>query len=767
MASLKLTLLSTFGLFPKTEVIEARKKALEDEYSNFNEFEKSEELANYLSLEKNVLSAEFAENKKHIKSLQFKNTEQFKLLEEYTQLSKKNEIKIFLKINSSPELTFSTNFEKSAKKERYDQLSLYFQSEEHKKFLSDLAEQKSKLDVLLKEFTSLKNSANTKRFFKVKNSKDLANYLATRDSDKLKKYQELKSFTGSQKLKDLKDALLEQKGALELKKKRYTDLQKNAELKTYFKVLSSDELKNYQNLENSGKPEEFKKSEKIINSQEFKSTKATTKKEEWINTDFYKAELEFQNLKKNSEFIRYQKFAKSQNLTIYLKITQSDILKEFNELNSEVNTPEFSQNLASSEYKNTPEFKMEQEFKMLQKDKEIIHFLKFDQSEDMKHFIGFEKSKELERYNELDIFIRSAEYTNQLAACEYKNSDAFKDETELNNLKKDPEIVKYTKFIQSKDYAVFLKTKDSDFLSRHDELKILTTSDEFLKFKEYMLDPKKWEKSDEFAMEQEYIKLKKSEKISWYFKTKQANPFKELQKWTLRFSDEFDGSTLNKNKWMTSYFWGQMLLKDSYVLENDKHFLTEGKNLEIANSSLKIITKKEKITGKSWNPKFGFMPKEFEYTSGIVNSAHSFRQQYGKFEAKIKFHHSYPVYQAFWLKGEKIAPEIDIAKYHHKNPKTLFFATHQLSNDKIANKTVKSGGLNFNDQAYIYSLIWTPEELCWQINGVTVHRQNSQIPNEPMYIVFNSGLTNPADQAQLPSEMEIEWVRVFSKNEIN
>ena len=40
-----------------------------------------------------------------------------------------------------------------------------------------------------------------------------------------------------------------------------------------------------------------------------------------------------------------------------------------------------------------------------------------------------------------------------------------------------------------------------------------------------------------------------------------------LRKWELVFEDDFMGSKLDKEKWMTRYFWGDKLLNDAYALE--------------------------------------------------------------------------------------------------------------------------------------------------------------------------------------------------------
>ena len=157
---------------------------------------------------------------------------------------------------------------------------------------------------------------------------------------------------------------------------------------------------------------------------------------------------------------------------------------------------------------------------------------------------------------------------------------------------------------------------------------------EFRDKKNYLLDKKRFEKTEMFKQTEEYNKLKKNPDIIWYFKVKDSNKFDILKNRELTFSDEFDGDKLDTKKWLTNYYWGEKLLKDRYSVESDLHAYTEKENFEIRNSILKIITKPQRVTGKVWSAVNGFTTKEFSYTSGLINSGNSFRQKYGVFTQK-------------------------------------------------------------------------------------------------------------------------------------
>ena len=124
-------------------------------------------------------------------------------------------------------------------------------------------------------------------------------------------------------------------------------------------------------------------------------------------------------------------------------------------------------------------------------------------------------------------------------------------------------------------------------------------SSEFREKKAYLLDKKRFEKTEMFKQVQEYDKLKKNEDIIWYFKVKDSNKFDILKHRELTFSDEFNGDKLDTSKWLTNYYWGEKLLKDRYSVESDLQAYTEKDNFELRNSILKINTQSTESHRKS------------------------------------------------------------------------------------------------------------------------------------------------------------------------
>jgi beta-glucanase (GH16 family) len=165
---------------------------------------------------------------------------------------------------------------------------------------------------------------------------------------------------------------------------------------------------------------------------------------------------------------------------------------------------------------------------------------------------------------------------------------------------------------------------------------------------------------------------------------------------------------------------------------------------------LKIITKQQKIGGKVWSAAHGFSPKDFSYTSGLINSGTSFRQKYGVFSAKIKL--GDPMARnAFWLLADKVTPHIDVCRTG--NGKVWF---DLFSGD---DKSVKTKlGSRYSKDYFIFTLEWTADKLVWRINGVDVQQQTNNVPQEPMYVNLAGGVNTPLNGM---TTMDIDWIRVY------
>jgi beta-glucanase (GH16 family) len=462
-----------------------------------------------------------------------------------------------------------------------------------------------------------------------------------------------------------------------------------------------------------------------------------------------KYESRINNLK--SDFKRYQEY---ENSTYYKRYSELDKLIHSGDFEKKV------KKLKTEKFEGTEQYRKYQNFKTLSQSKDIKSYLDFKNSGKPEKVDKILSSAEYQKFIELKNFVESQAFIKAKKSKDFKQSPEYNKYQEYLKLEKSSDISFVNKTIASEEFKNFEILKGSERINNFNELSTYVNSKGFLDFKAKMEDKNRFKKSEEYKLINEYEEIKKTPDFVWYEKTKKSNHFDDIRGWELTFVDEFDSKTLDANKWITGYFWGKALMNDNYVLENEKQFFTDN-NIEIRDSLVHLKTKKEQVRGKVWNPKYGFMPADFGYTSGLISTGHSFRQKYGKFEAKIRLNHAYPVTHSFWMVSEKNVPQIDILRYHDKSSKKLNMGYHVSENGSFRNINSNITGANFSNNFYIYTLEWTPRKLTWKINGVTVKEITSNIPNEEMYLVFSSHLLDDQTPKNLPSSMDIDWVKCY------
>jgi beta-glucanase (GH16 family) len=197
---------------------------------------------------------------------------------------------------------------------------------------------------------------------------------------------------------------------------------------------------------------------------------------------------------------------------------------------------------------------------------------------------------------------------------------------------------------------------------------------------------------------------------------------------------------------------------------DDKHFVTDGKNLKVWDSTLCIETRSEKAEGKAWHPLLGFVPKQFEYTSGHINTGKSFRQKQGRFRAKIKLSDNKAITHSFCLVGNSMLPQIDIVKYNNGKWYLGNFWGNITEKNGVKKNIDNISASKLCNDYYIFELEWNATSITWKINNLVIKTQNTGIPDEPMYIAISSGIYSD-NNAPYPAKIEIDWVKCYTVNE--
>ncbi len=365
-------------------------------------------------------------------------------------------------------------------------------------------------------------------------------------------------------------------------------------------------------------------------------------------------------------------------------------------------------------------------------------------------FCELGSSAEYKRYLELKELTSSPDFArklNEIKRLSYKGSAEWLAEKKYNRLRKNKDVKKYLKKGEGETLP---------YVKEYLALKAQLGSEEFLQRKSYLSDKNRHKLSDEYQRLEEYGHLSKSKVVADYAKLKKRyeKAFAERNSWDISLQENFARSPFSK-QWSTTPYWSEAFLNQTYAQATEKQLPTDGLNLESQGGLLSIITRKEEANGLAWDSKLGFVPKAFSYTSGIVNTSRTFRQQYGRFAAKVKMTKAKNVYHAFWMGEEKMLPHITIFKVENGKMQAAVYTE--------SNKAEKQIPYKLNEDFYIFELLWNPTTgLSWLINGKRVYN-TSVSPDVPMYLAFSSGVTDDVADHNMPQHLSIEWVVCYQK----
>ena len=406
----------------------------------------------------------------------------------------------------------------------------------------------------------------------------------------------------------------------------------------------------------------------------------------------------------------------------YLEIENSVELEKFNALFHVIKSADFKEKkktFQNRKYKDTEEYRVFKKYNKLYHSGGIKSYYEVLQSSDLQSYLKFKTSPDYENLGNPE------------------------------KVKQSETLQAYKKFEKSSAYKTYIRFHDSYILKEYEELKKKVSSDEFVKSNEFWANKNRWKTTEEYVQEQRYYELKKNPDIKFYI-SNDPKRFDSIRSQKLVFSENFNWNTLDKSHWTFGFHYKSPVLLSRHSYVNEQQANNAGNNISVNQGILRISTKAEKTLASAWDPKKGFVQKEFEFTSDVMQSADSFRQQYGIFQAKIRC--TGKINHAFWLGADEKLPLVKIFHFDGKKIKVGCFDANGKKENAIS-------GINPKDY-YIYTLVWTEKELRWFVNNLEVAHSSIYVPKESMYLAFNSFIS----ESQLPMEgaLEVDWVRVYS-----
>ena len=507
-------------------------------------------------------------------------------------------------------------------------------------------------------------------------------------------------------------------------------LEKLNPIRNYIKFIQSSDFERINSVIESAELKRYLELEEIVQSADFIQHRRETIALRYKGSPEYTKRREFLVLQKSSRLKKYHATLESEEYHLFLKLNGSDPEK-LNSLEEEdLKVKTYRHFLKSSAYKN------------------ILEVEKHDLPGKFKHL---EHETSTEHFIEREAFLLNKE--------RYSTTSDYPIFNEFTGLSKSSEIRFYLKCINSSAYANYREIVVSAALARLLELRLKVQDPEFVQRVAFLKNKKRFELTPEFTLETELKDLEKSKLIVTYHQLKKRTELSFFDQWEISLDEDFSEPTLSTTLWEPENYWGSKIAGFTFSQASELQAYNGVKNIEIRNKVLSIVTKAEKSAGKVWDPAFGLIPKEFEYTSALINSANGFKFKEGVVEAKVKFRADKAITSAFSLTGTQPFPQIDVFRSGHKR---VGLGIIEQPNNGGISKLIQIKGLNFSN-FHIFRLEVFSDFLIWKINNHEVHREEHNQNSGELFLNFVCSIHKPLSEQSLPHHFEIDWVRCLKR----
>ncbi len=258
--------------------------------------------------------------------------------------------------------------------------------------------------------------------------------------------------------------------------------------------------------------------------------------------------------------------------------------------------------------------------------------------------------------------------------------------------------------------------------------------------------------------------------------------------YNLAWADEFDGTELDTSKWSF-----QLGTKDpnggpEYWGNEEKEYYTDSNHV-VKDGKLVITAKQESKEGMS-------------YTSTRIRTKTDegntlYAAKYGRIEARMKLPVEEGLWPAFWMLPADAtiygtwaaSGELDIMEARGRIPDKVGGAIHygsQWPNNTYYGKDYTFDATTDISAYHLYSVEWEPGKITWLVDDIPYFsaenfwsRNSGNAENYtygapfdvPFYIIFNLAVGGTFDSAanlenaELPADMEVDYVRVYKKSD--
>lgn len=237
----------------------------------------------------------------------------------------------------------------------------------------------------------------------------------------------------------------------------------------------------------------------------------------------------------------------------------------------------------------------------------------------------------------------------------------------------------------------------------------------------------------------------------------------------MKWSDEFNGTTLNTNNWV--YEIGDGCPNCGWGNNELQSYTNSPQNLFMNNGSLIIEARRENTAGKN-------------YSSARIKTQGKQSFKFGRIDIRSVMPVGQGIWPAIWMLGDNITTaswpacgEIDIMEYLGHEPNYVHgtghwgvnFASHQYKGNFL-----QSQGDDFTQAWHVFSIIWKQDEITWLVDDQPFFTLNPGVTgpsypfNNSFFFILNMAVGgnwpgNPDGTTVFPQRFAVDYVRVFEE----
>lgn len=180
--------------------------------------------------------------------------------------------------------------------------------------------------------------------------------------------------------------------------------------------------------------------------------------------------------------------------------------------------------------------------------------------------------------------------------------------------------------------------------------------------------------------------------------------------WRLVFNDEFDGTALDRSKWVT---W--------FTYSDDGSDRCEGCRIMGTSNTIfrdDLVTVHDGMLHLGVRAKAGeWYGKQKEHEGSMIHSIGDAKFTFGRFEVRCKIPRGTGLWPAFWGFGGET--EIDAFEFCGEQPRLLKGALHRWGKPRFSSSG-KHKATDLSNDFHVYAVEWEPDGISWYLDGQIV-----------------------------------------------